>query len=60
MPIVLPRVMECCVMSEDDYASMIETKEEDVYDQRKPEGIKKEGEGKDEEDYEIDLQAENC
>ena len=41
--------------------SIIETKEEDAYAERKPKGIQKEGEEQidEEEDYEIDLN-ENC
>ena len=42
---------------------MIQSKDEDAYDDRKPQGIKKEGEEQaeeDDEDYEIDLAAENC
>ncbi len=39
--------------------AMIASKGDDAYEDRKPEGIKKEGEEEEEEDYEIDLQAEN-
>jgi hypothetical protein len=40
-------------MTDDDRMAMIETKEEDVYESRKPEGIKKEEEV--EENFIVDL-----
>ena len=52
-------------MAEADHMSMMATKEEDAYDERRPQGIKKEGgevddEGEEEENFEIDLNTENC
>lgn len=56
--------MECCLMRDQDFATMVVTKEEDAYDERKPSGIEKEGqqteEEKEDENFEIDMAAENC
>lgn len=49
-------------MTEEDKMSMIQSKEEDAYADRKPQGIQKEGEEvaeDEEEDYAVDL-SENC
>jgi hypothetical protein len=64
LPQLLPLLMECCLMTEEDMMSMIQSKEDDAYADRKPKGIQKEGEeqkGDDEEDedYAVDL-SENC
>ncbi|TNV74224.1 hypothetical protein FGO68_gene12531 [Halteria grandinella] len=57
LPSLLPLLMEGCLMTDYDRMDMIETKEEDLYDQRKPQGIVKEGEEQEEEEenYEVDL-----
>jgi hypothetical protein len=49
-------------MTEEDQMTMIESKEEDAYADRKPKGILKEGEVEEEdeeEDYQVDL-SDNC
>ena len=53
--------MEACLLTDQDRMAMIASKGEDAYEDRKPEGIKKEGEDneEEEEDYEVDLQAES-
>ena len=58
---LLPLLMECCLMTEEDVMTIIQSKEEDAYADRKPKGILKEGETEeeDEENYEVDL-SENC
>ena len=43
IPQLLPTLMECCVMTDEDRMNMIESKEEDAYADRKPKGITKEG-----------------
>ena len=36
LPSLLPMLMECCLMTEEDRMSMIQSKEEDAYADRKP------------------------
>lgn len=57
LPLLMPVLMECCLMTEHDRMAIIESKEEDVIADRKPKGIQKEGEEpeEDEEDYKVDL-----
>jgi hypothetical protein len=61
LPALLPLLMEGCLMTDVDRMNMIATKEEDAYDQKKPEDIQKEGqeEEEEEENYEVDLNADS-
>ena len=61
LPQLMPLLMEGCLMTDYDRMDIIETKDEDLYDQMKPKGIKKEGEEEeeDEENYEVDLAESN-
>jgi transportin-1 len=57
---LLPVMMEGCLMTEQDQMSMIASKDEDAFADRKPKGISKESEEPEEEDgeeenYEVDL-----
>lgn len=58
LPQLLPLMMEGCLMTDNDRMDMIETKDEDLYEERKPQGLTKEGEEDgdgEEENYEVDL-----
>jgi len=57
LPLLLPVLMDCCLMTENDRMAIIESKEEDVIADRRPKGIQKEGEEleEDDENYEVDL-----
>lgn len=42
LPQLLPALMEACLLTDHDKIGRIASKEEDAYEDRKPEGIKKE------------------